>query len=201
MKHGLKNVFGFAAGTLLALGAGSAGAQTTANGPYYATPSWDQKLQCDTQATCPRFVLLSNWADAAFPSGGAAVLDRETGLVWQRSPTTSPASFSRASINCQQSTTGGRFGWRMPQTEELFSLLDPGRAGSLGVVALPAGHPFMNVASGPYWVKDRDLPPFNADANTFEVRLDLGEINETDAGTETRLVWCVRGPGGSPTPW
>jgi len=50
-------------------------AQTTSNGPYYATPSWDQKLQCDTQATCPRFIVLSNW-------GGAAVLDRETGLVW-----------------------------------------------------------------------------------------------------------------------
>src|SRR5215470_10507956 len=54
-------------------------AQTTSNGPYYATPSWDQKFQCDTQATCPRFIMLSNW-------NNQAVLDRETGLVWERSP-------------------------------------------------------------------------------------------------------------------
>jgi hypothetical protein len=68
MKHGLKNVFGFAAGTLLALGAGSASAQTTANGPYFATPSWDQTLPAST-----RFIVLSNM-------NSDAVLDRETGV-------------------------------------------------------------------------------------------------------------------------
>ena len=49
-------------------------AQTTAPGPYYATPSWDQQLPAAT-----RFIVLSNW-------NSAAVLDRETGLVWERSP-------------------------------------------------------------------------------------------------------------------
>jgi hypothetical protein len=49
-------------------------AQTTAVGPYLATPARDQKLQCDSLATCPRFVVLSNW-------NSEAVLDRETGLV------------------------------------------------------------------------------------------------------------------------
>src|SRR5215471_2507098 len=58
----------------LALVASPAAAQTTANGPYYATPSWDQQLPAAT-----RFVVLSNW-------GGAAVLDRETGFVWEHSP-------------------------------------------------------------------------------------------------------------------
>jgi hypothetical protein len=56
-------------------------AQTTAVGPYLATPAWDQKLQCDTLTTCPRFVVLSNW-------NSEAALDRETGLVWERSPST-----------------------------------------------------------------------------------------------------------------
>jgi hypothetical protein len=49
---------------------------------YYANPSWDQQLACTSTSNCPRFVVLSNWIDANFPSGGAAVVDRETGLVW-----------------------------------------------------------------------------------------------------------------------
>ena len=58
------------------LAVGSAIAQTTAVGPYYATPSWDQTLSSST-----RFIVLSNM-------GSAAVLDRETGVVWERSPGT-----------------------------------------------------------------------------------------------------------------
>jgi hypothetical protein len=49
-------------------------AQTVAPGPYYAMPSWDQTLPVAT-----RFIVLSNM-------GSNAVLDRETGLVWERSP-------------------------------------------------------------------------------------------------------------------
>ena len=51
-------------------------AQTVANGPYYATPSWDQTLPANT-----RFIVLANFDNQA-------VLDRETGLVWHRAPST-----------------------------------------------------------------------------------------------------------------
>ena len=61
----------------LSLVSGAASAQTTANGPYYGMPSWDQKLQCDSVSTCPRFLVLANW-------NSEAVLDRETGLVWAK---------------------------------------------------------------------------------------------------------------------
>ena len=79
MKQMLRVILGCVAVGTLVLASGPAQAQTTANGPYYATPSWDQKLQCDTLTTCPRFIVLSNW-------NSEAVLDRETGLVWERSP-------------------------------------------------------------------------------------------------------------------
>ena len=72
-----------------------AGAATTAAGPYYANPSWDQQLPAST-----RFVVLSNWIDAAHPSGGAAVLDRKTGLVWEQSPSTSTFIWEIAQFHC-----------------------------------------------------------------------------------------------------
>jgi hypothetical protein len=65
---------------LLISGAARAGAQTVAAGPYYATPSWNQRLTCSAPANCPRFVVLSNW-------NNGAVLDPETGLVWEKQPT------------------------------------------------------------------------------------------------------------------
>jgi hypothetical protein len=49
------------------------GAEISQNGPYYATPSWDQKLPAAT-----RFIVLSDWFNEA-------ALDRETGLVWELS--------------------------------------------------------------------------------------------------------------------
>lgn len=73
MKRNLSTILALAFLTIV-IGTVTARAQTTAVGPYYATPSWDQKVQCDTQATCPRFIVLSNW-------NSEAVLDRETGLV------------------------------------------------------------------------------------------------------------------------
>ena len=86
--------------------ASTVSAQTTANGPYYATPSWDQTLPANT-----RFIVLSNF-------NSEAVLDRETGLVWHRSP--GIAKFlSEASAICKRSTTGNRFGWRLPTLNEL----------------------------------------------------------------------------------
>jgi len=123
-------------------------AQTTSNGPYYATPSWDQKLQCDTQATCPRFIVLSNW-------NSEAVLDRETGLVWERSPDVSSLkTWFTARSHCLNRGSGARKGWRLPSIQELQSLLDPSIP--VGSLSLPPGHPFTNVRFEPrnpdfYW--------------------------------------------------
>ena len=60
---------------------------TTAPGPYYATPSWDQKL------TINRFVVLSNW-------NNEAVLDRETGIVWEQSPDGTQRTWHDARKRC-----------------------------------------------------------------------------------------------------
>jgi hypothetical protein len=166
----------------ISLASTAASAQTTANGPYYATPSWDQKLQCDSLSTCPRLVVLTNW-------NSEAVLDRETGLVWQRTPL-SRATFPDAFRRCIDSVTGGRAGWRLPTIFELKTLIDPATGN------LPLGHPFINVANLPrnpftsylYWSTTTDP--------TYGVPLVLEtyyNLVGADSRSSPNFVWCVRG--------
>jgi hypothetical protein len=67
------------AAAIVGVSASTLHAQTTAVGPYYATPSWDQTIACTIPSSCSRFLVLSNF-------NNEAVLDRETGLVWERTP-------------------------------------------------------------------------------------------------------------------
>jgi hypothetical protein len=192
MKDALRVTLGLSVFCALAVLNGPADAQTTANGPYYATPSWAQQLQRDTQATCPRFIVLSNWSSEA-------VLDRETGLVWERSPQTGqgagndPVDWSTARLSCAQRDVGGRVGWRLPSPAELASLEDP----SMPFLALklPAGHSFANVVGllASYWTAtaDADLPADDAWVVSFGVHPGAG-IQIKGLGA---LLWCVRGGG------
>lgn len=85
-------------------------------------PSWNQSLTAQGSDACntPRF-------ECTFPDlssiGVAAVLDRETGLVWQRVPDTTQRQFANAYHYCAQLSLGGKYGWRLPAVNELASLL------------------------------------------------------------------------------
>ena len=170
---------------LLGLGMAAASAQAaSANGPYYATPSWDQQLPAST-----RFIVLSNWIDALHPSGGAAVLDRETGLVWEKEPSTSSFVWFSASVHCLNSNTGGRTGWRLPALPELMSLVDRSQSSP----ALPSGHPFT-VESSVYWSATT-----GADSSilAYGVFSSEGTVGSFEKSRPVGLAWCVRGgPGG-----
>jgi hypothetical protein len=162
-------------------------AQTTANGPYYATPAWDQTLPVAT-----RFIVLSNFKSEA-------VLDRETGLVWERTPspvgyapTLAPGVFGGiyASERCLSATTGGRMGWRQPSVAEMMSLIAP--SASPGVPpALPAGHPFELGFSETFWTSTR----YYADRYPLAYRSVsiTGSLGASDGGMFKYPVWCVRG--------
>ena len=188
----MKRVLSYAVAIMalvIGLAAPIALAQTTAAGPYYATPSWDQQLPAST-----RFAVLSNWVDTNFPSGGAAVLDRETGLLWERSPDPGQETWLEAQNHCRASSVGGRKGWRVPTIEELASLVAP-NAGSAPF--LPAGHPFMNVNTG-------DLPSayWSATSNAsnaslgFIVTFGSSSAIATTPKLSTYYAWCVRGGRG-----
>jgi uncharacterized protein DUF1566 len=159
----------------LALMAGPVSAATS-TGPYYATPSWDQQLDPSV-----RFIVLSNW-------GGAAVLDRETGLVWEQSPSVTARIWAAAHAVCNNSTVGNRKGWRLPTVQELASLVDPTQSSP----ALPAGHPFTNVQSSFYWSA---TGLFSDGTVGYDVNFVAGNVGLAVKGLSDN-VWCVRGRQG-----
>src|SRR5215472_10717911 len=116
-------------------------AQTVAVGPYYATPSWDQTIPCTATTNCSRFVVLSNFSNQA-------VLDRETGLVWEQAPTANAGlTWTGAFQVCNRKPVGGRMGWRLPTVSEMGSLFQGAVSLTGGgflflETSLPAGHPF-----------------------------------------------------------
>jgi hypothetical protein len=198
MKHELSYTLGLILLGLAGIAVSPADADTVAAGPYYATPSWDQQLPAST-----RFVVLSNWVDANFPSGGAAVLDRETGLVWERSPSTvtgltwvgaqehcNGVDIPSFPTNIPGARAGNRLGWRLPTLQELASLVD--RRVAPGPT-LPAGHPFgTSVQSGIYWsATSAAFPSF-----AWVVDFGGGNVNSGPKDGGTNLAWCVRGGQG-----
>ncbi|MGA6826180.1 DUF1566 domain-containing protein [Nitrospira sp. NS4] len=160
-----------------ALAAGPAPAQTTKPGPYYAIPSWDQTLPEPR-----RFIILSNF-------NGEAVLDRETGLVWEKTPISSLFPLRNARAECTSHTTGGRKGWRVPSVHELASLVDPANHDP----ALPTGHPFTNVQLDvAYW--SGTFQQFLGSVDVWGVYFSgSGSVPGFFAYTSPLHVWCVRG--------
>ena len=147
-------------------------------GLYYATPAWDQKL-----APVARFVVLTDW-------NNEAVLDKETGLIWERSPVKINSFLWRdALISCMNRATGARKGWRLPLVHELATLIDP----SHGNPALPPGHPFLITLPivNVHWSATT-----NADNATqawyvnFENSF-VGDLGPKAGGQAN--AWCVRG--------
>lgn len=168
-------------GLLVTVGiARPARAQSTTQGPYFPTPSWDMTVPCPTAANCPRFVVLANFANEA-------VLDVETGLVWQRSLNRFPNNtWDRAQDACLSLTLGGRSGWRLPSYPESRSLLEGNSPPEL-----PAGHPFKAIGQFKSFWTSTTWPP---DHNSAYVFFNTDGIVSNAPKSNQESIWCVRGP-------
>lgn len=89
--------------------------------------SWSRALP-----TPERFVVLADF-------NNEAVLDRNTGLVWERAPHITARPVFSASYHCMNASVGGQKGWRLPNIAELTTLVDPSVTTE---PMLPAGAPF-----------------------------------------------------------
>ncbi len=143
-------------------------------GTTQTQPSWDQDLPANE-----RFKLVL---------GGEAVLDKNTGLVWEQSPFTTLLTWPQARGRCLSRGTGGQMGWRLPSIPELTSLVVPGNPP--GGPDLPVGHPFSNnVQSSDYWSATTivDNP-----TRAWIVIFGDGFVGSNSKVVPTS-VWCVRG--------
>lgn len=142
-------------------------------------PSWSEKLGPNK-----RFTVLTQF-------NSEAVLDNETGLVWEQSiETTRVFKWNEAQNHCNQVRKGNRLGWRLPTIQELATLVDPAT-----VELLPPSNPFSNVQGNVYWSATSDannnLAAWSVDFSNIAgiVVNGLGKANQINA-------WCVRGGQG-----
>ena len=170
---------GLVLGGLLQAVCGSAEAQVGAQG-VSANQSGATQNQGKALPAAQRFVILS-----AFNS--EAVLDKETGLVWERSPQTASTRWIAARRTCNEKNVGGQKGWRLPSLEELTSLVDPSVAPP--GPTLPPGHPFLTVQSTVYWSATR----VEEDARgSWAVHFGLGGGATFINWAHSVQSWCVR---------
>ena len=141
------------------------------------TLRWDQALPA-----VQRFVVL-----AAF--NNEAVLDKETGLVWEKAPSPRPVdNWTQARSSCAVTSIGNRKGWRLPSVTELTSLVF---IATINNPTLPTGHPFNNVQSASYWSATTEAEDVKF---AWVVAFYDGTVGVSNKTFETLQVWCVRGP-------
>jgi len=123
------------------------------------------------------------------------VLDRETGLVWQRDAVnyTATVSWANAHTECMTTRYGGvlgyRLGWRLATFEELQSLVEH----FVGPPPLPPGHPFIVNTDNFYWTATS-----SSATTAWAFRFDgtVGTNSADPPKTNEYYYWCVRGGQG-----
>ncbi|MGO9613128.1 MAG: DUF1566 domain-containing protein [Dissulfurispiraceae bacterium] len=144
-------------------------------------PSWDQTIPGQQ-----RFIVLANM-------NNEAVLDKETGLVWEQSLSTTVSTWEGAQSYCNNLTKGNRLGWRLPTIQELASLVDP--SVTIGPT-LPSGHPFSTMP----WFNYCWSATTNALDTTLAWIVNFIEGTTDNVAAKNNVngayVWCVRGGKG-----
>lgn len=163
------------------------------------SPSWHQIIP-----TADRFVLVMY--------NNAAVLDRETCLVWERMPgwfemngkegpylLLKQSSWEEATYSCESKNTGGRKGWHLPTVEQLMTLADPTLFHQDIIPPLPTGHPFIldkiygDIPRAYFWtLTTSQFGPDYAKTGYFGDYITPGNGQKGNGG-DTAHHWCVRG--------
>jgi Protein of unknown function (DUF1566) len=114
-----------------------------------------------------------------------AVLDKNTGLVWEQALDATQHPWAGATVSCVGRNVGNTSGWRLPSVVELKSVQDP----SLPAPFVPATV-FTGVQSTLYWSASR-----LAGTPAFGWVVSFGnDIVAGDTVATLHHVWCVRGP-------
>ena len=135
------------------------------------------------------------WTGVRFTDNGdGTVTDNLTALIWLKNANCLGVRSWATALSDANTLTSGSCGlsdgstagaWRLPNANELHSLIDPTQSNP----ALPAGHPFTGVQSNIYWTSTTvDYQP----AGAVVVVLSNGTlVGGVKAGSS--YVWPVRG--------
>ncbi|MDR4465624.1 MAG: DUF1566 domain-containing protein [Nitrospira sp.] len=135
----------------------------------------------DAHPATNRFVILQDF-------NNEAVLDTDTGLVWEIAPRPIAITWNEARATCLTRSTGGQKGWRLPAPIEMRSLVGP--AIDSPIPNIPPGHPFVNIQPTSYWTV---VPESHQPAYAKYVDAFLGNVLSF-VKIYTFPAWCVRGP-------
>ncbi len=138
------------------------------------TLRWDQVLPA-----ADRFVVLPAFSNEA-------VLDKETGLVWERTPSSEPTAWDAARGVCLAKRTGGRMGLRLPSVHEMFTLVDPTHVGPM---PLPDGHPFNVQPISFLWSATTNAADLTSAWIVPLISIGTGLAPKTNQN----IAWCTRG--------
>ncbi|MBL7685825.1 MAG: DUF1566 domain-containing protein [Deltaproteobacteria bacterium] len=142
-------------------------------------PTWDQKI-----SNPDRFKVVMD---------GEAVLDRETGLVWEKKPKGISLNviWADAMSSCYSSKTGGRMGWRLPKIEEFLSL-----ASVMPIIGptqvLGSNHPFILDTVNYIWTS---TVSWSSSEGAVRIAALYGTPQDALKTTNSGY-WCVRGANG-----
>ena len=136
--------------------------------------SWSRALPVNE-----RFVVLASF-------NNDAVLDRNTGLVWERTPHITARPVFSASYHCLNESIGGHKGWRLPNITELTSLVDPSATTE---PTLPAGSPFDFGLQVFFWSGTLRHGFSNL---AWSVNFRSGIVDDAEADLNLSVL-CVRG--------
>lgn len=120
-----------------------------------------------------------------------AVLDLETGLVWERAPGTATYYWLQAANVCSAKELGQRMGWRLPTREEFDSLKD---TTSTNTNRIPVGAPFLNY-DATYWTATTYGGAGEGYAPNYAYV--TGGYPAAKSTVGSFRAWCVRGGAGA----
>jgi hypothetical protein len=134
-------------------------------------------------------LLVGSHAKAEAPPGhftenAGTITDAETGLTWQKTPSSTTYTWSEAETYCASLMLNGSSEWRLPTLLELHSIID---SESIGNIVLDT-----HFDIGPrhkYWSKTRDphLPAYWV----VDVQQD-GASSQPSNSPSSMIVRCVR---------
>jgi hypothetical protein len=128
------------------------------------------------------------WSEPRFTENrNGTVTDHLTGLMWTQNAdkANGKTDWEEAVRGAAGCADGGFTDWRLPNRNELESLIDLGRSDP----ALSKGHPFTGVQSAYYWTSTTIA---NNEDNAWVVHFYIGFVTHDDkAGSH--YVWYVRG--------